>query len=113
MITQPLNIVFLDRDTIAPHIRLRDPAFPHTLHVYDRTAPQEVSQRIATADIVITNKVQLTADHISRAPQVKLIAEAATGVDNIDLAACNEHNERGDNIREYARHSVHEHAHCS
>src|SRR5699024_11881463 len=106
MSTQPLNIVFLDRDTIAPHIRLRDPAFPHTLQVYDRTALAEVPQRIQNADIVITNKVQLTAQDIAQAKQLKLIAVAATGVDNIDIQACNQHHISVANIRDYARHSV-------
>jgi len=110
MSTQPLNIVFLDRDTIAPHIRLRDPAFPHTLQVYDRTALADVSQRIQNADIVITNKVQLDAQAIAQANQLKLIAVAATGVDNIDIQACNQHQVSIANIRDYARHSVPEHA---
>ena len=52
----PPRIVFLDRETLSPQTRLREPSFPHRLDVFGKTAPAEVAQRIADADIVITNK---------------------------------------------------------
>lgn len=103
------HIVFLDRATLPPHTHLRRPSFPHTWQAYDRTDPDEVAQRIAEADIVIVNKVKLPATVVSGAPRLKLIAVAATGTDNIDLAACAERGIVVSNIRGYATRTVPEH----
>jgi glycerate dehydrogenase len=43
----PPRIVFLDRETLSPQTRLREPSFPHRLDVFGKTAPAEVAQRIA------------------------------------------------------------------
>jgi len=55
--------------------------------VHQRTAPGQVTERIASADVVFTNKVKLTAEAIACAPNLKFIGEMATGYDNIDVAA--------------------------
>jgi hypothetical protein len=64
---QPARVVFLDRDTLSPETRLRDPAFPHRMQVFAKTAPAEVAERIRDADIVITNKAPLKRDAIAEA----------------------------------------------
>lgn len=51
------------------------------------TRPEEAAERIAEAQVVITNKVCLGAAEIAAASRLRLIAVAATGVNNIDLAA--------------------------
>lgn len=51
------RIVFLDRATLAPQIRLHTPSFAHELVAHDDTAPLKVVERLAGATIVITNKV--------------------------------------------------------
>ncbi|WP_233259381.1 D-2-hydroxyacid dehydrogenase [Ramlibacter sp. WS9] len=107
--TTPLNIVFLDRGTISPQTYLRAPAFPHNLQVYERTRPDQLASRLAEADIVIVNKVRLDERAISAAGQLKMIAVAATGTDNIDLAACGKRGIAVSNIRNYALHTVPEH----
>lgn len=104
-----MKIVFLDRDTISPQTTLRAPAFAHTLEVFGRTAPAQVAARIADADIVIVNKVRLDAGMLAAAPKLRLIAVAATGTDNVDLAACAARGIGVSNIRDYAGHSVPEH----
>ncbi|WPB56385.1 D-2-hydroxyacid dehydrogenase [Xylophilus sp. GOD-11R] len=104
-----MNIVFLDRATLSPQTTLRTVGFPHTLEVFDRTAPDEVAVRIARADILIVNKVKLTADLLAGAPSLKFVAVAATGTDNVDLAACAARGIVVSNIRNYAKHSVPEH----
>lgn len=105
----PLRVVFLDRETISPETVLRPLSFPHVLETYGRTRPEEVPARIADADIVIVNKVRLGADAIAAAPRLRMIALAATGSDNIDLAACRERGIVVSNIRGYARTTVPEH----
>lgn len=103
------KIVFLDRATIAPHIRLRPPAFAHELIEYERTAPDQVAQRIQDADIVITNKAPVGAQALAQAPRVRLIAVAATGTDCVDKAACKARGVVVSNIRGYAVNTVPEH----
>ena len=103
------KIVFLDRATIAPHIRLRPPAFEHELIEYERTAPDQVAGRIKDADIVITNKAPITAQALAQAPGVRLIAVAATGTDCVDKAACKARGVVVSNIRGYAVNTVPEH----
>ena len=106
---QTFNVVFLDRNTLAPQTAVRSLAFPHELQVFESTAPDQVSARIADADIVITNKVKLPADVLAHAPRLKMIAVAATGTDIIDLAACAQRGIVVSNIRNYALHAVPEH----
>lgn len=104
-----MNIVFLDSDTISPETTLRSPAFAHQWHQYDRTTSDQAAERIADADIVIVNKVKLSAETLAKAPHLKLIAVAATGTDNIDLAACQQRGIVVSNVRNYAKHTVPEH----
>lgn len=104
-----LNVVFLDRDTISAQTTLRTLSFPHELTVYNRTAPDQVAQRIANADIVITNKVPVRGEALAGAKRVKMVAVAATGTDNVDLSACAQRGITVSNIRGYAVHTVPEH----
>lgn len=104
-----LKVVFLDRNTLAPQTIVRPLGFAHELIVFESTSPQQLQARIVDADIVITNKVRLSAESIALAPQLKMIAVAATGTDIIDLAACAQRGIVVSNIRNYAGHAVPEH----
>ena len=104
-----MKIVFLDRDTISPQTTLRQPTFQHEWVEYPRTRPEEVVSRIANADVVIVNKVKLNAEIIAQAPRLRLVAVAATGTDNVDLAACQQRGIVVSNVRNYAKHTVPEH----
>ncbi|HSW19153.1 MAG TPA: NAD(P)-dependent oxidoreductase, partial [Ramlibacter sp.] len=104
-----MNIVFLDRATLSPQTTLRSPVFAHEMRLHDRTEPEQVAQRLADADIVIVNKVRLTAAALAQAPRLRLVAVAATGTDNIDLHACQARGVVVSNIRNYAANTVPEH----
>lgn len=106
---RPARVVFLDRDTLSPETRLRAPGFPHELVVYERTAPEQTAERIAEADIVITNKVRLAGGELGAAGRLRLIAVAATGTDVVDVAAAAARGITVSNIRDYAVHTVPEH----
>jgi glycerate dehydrogenase len=101
------QIVFLDRDSLIADIR--PPAFAHRWRDYPATSPDEVVERLRGATIAITNKVPLRADAIAQLPDLKMIAVAATGTDNVDLAACRERGIVVANIRNYSLVSVPEH----
>jgi len=104
-----LKIVFLDRDTISPQTELRTLPFPHVLELHGRTRPEQAAERISDADIIIVNKVRLGEKEIAAASRLKMIALAATGSDNVDLAACEQRGIVVSNIRGYAVRSVPEH----
>ena len=103
------KIVFLDRATLAPQIKLTRPAFEHELIEYDHTQPDQVAARLDGATIAITNKVPITADVIAQLPTLKLVAVAATGTDCVDKEACERHGIKVSNIRGYAVNTVPEH----
>jgi len=103
------RIVFLDRATIAPQIRLRRPGFAHELIEHARTRPEEIVARLAGASIAITNKVALSAAVLEQLPDLRLIAVAATGTDCVDKAYCQRHGIAVANIRGYAVNTVPEH----
>jgi glycerate dehydrogenase len=106
---RPVEIVFLDRETLSPETRLRAPDFPHRLTVFDRSTADEVAARIADADIVITNKVPVRADAIATAPRLRLIAVCATGTDMVDVKAAAARGIVVSNVRNYATDTVPEH----
>ncbi|RJG19218.1 D-2-hydroxyacid dehydrogenase [Massilia cavernae] len=101
------KIVFLDRDSLVAN--LRRPGFAHEWTDYPGTAPGEVAERLQGATIAVTNKVALRAADIERLPDLKMVAVAATGTDNIDLAACRARGIVVSNIRDYSLVSVPEH----
>ncbi len=106
--TKP-RIVFLDRATIPPQIKLPQLQFEHDWIEYDYTSTQEVESRLVDADIVITNKVVLTAEVLAKFPNIKMIAVSATGVNNLDIEYCQSAGIAATNIQGYATRSVPEH----
>lgn len=57
------------------------------LTVYDRTKQEEVLERAAGAEIILTNKTILTEEIINSLPELKFISVLATGYNVVDLAA--------------------------
>ena len=56
--------------------------------VYDDTTEQQLSERIQGANIIVTKEMPVSAEMIQKFPEsVKLICEAGTGYNNIDLEA--------------------------
>lgn len=104
----PLHIVVLDRNTLVN--RPFDFDFPHTLSSYGTTEAHETLERIRGADIVITNKVVISAQAFAENPQLKLVAVTATGVNNVDVEAAKQNGTAVCNIRAYGNESVAEHA---
>lgn len=72
---------------------------------FEETSPHETLERIKDADIVVSNKVLLTAD-ILKASSLKLICVAATGYNNVDVATAKQLAIPVCNIPGYSTHSV-------
>ena len=103
-----LNVVVLDRASLLH--RPFNLNFPHQLTAYDITEAADTADRLQDAHIVISNKVNINAEHIASNPQLKLIAIAATGYNNVDLVAAKAAGIIVCNIRAYGNESVAEHA---
>ncbi len=103
-----MNIVFLDRDTFARDVRFASVA-DCRWREWPATRPEEVTERAADAEVVLTNKVRITAEHMMTLPRLRLIAATATGVDNIDVEAARRRGIGVCNVRGYAVHTVPEH----
>ena len=103
-----MRTVFLDYDTVsngdldtaslsrcAPGIRF-----------YPLTSESQLAERIADAQVVLVNKVELTRERLESAPELELIAVAGTGTDGVDLAAAEERGIAVCNVRGYCTASV-------
>ncbi|MBI5039842.1 MAG: 2-hydroxyacid dehydrogenase [Gammaproteobacteria bacterium] len=103
--------VFLDLDTLHPQ-DLDLTALRATLprwDMHDFTAPADGARRLQDVAVAITNKFVIDAALLARTPQLKLICVAATGTNNVDLAAAAEHGITVCNVTGYATASVVEH----
>ena len=103
------RIVFLDRSTIGPAVKITKPSFEHDWVDYDRTAPEEVVERLKGADIAVSNKVPIKRAEIEALPDLKMICIPATGYDRFDLDACRERGIVVSNVRGYEINTVPEH----
>ncbi|MGB1142536.1 MAG: glycerate dehydrogenase, partial [Halioglobus sp.] len=102
--------VFLDTSTLGEELdfsRLRD-ALP-AWQFHDLTPPGKVAERLAGAQVVLTNKVVLDAQTLAQAGALKLVCVTATGTNNVDLAAARRAGIAVCNVRDYAGPSVVQH----
>lgn len=102
-----MRIVQLESESLIADIRR--PAFAHEWVDYPATTPAQVVERLAGAEIAITNKVPIDAAALAALPALKMIAISATGTNNVDLDACRARGIVVSNIRGYAEHTVPEH----
>ena len=103
--------VFLDSATIGPDdldLAGLEQALPGCAF-HGHTAPEKVAERIAQAEVVLTNKVVLDAQVLAQAPSVKLICVCATGTNNVDLEAARRRGIPVCNARDYAGPGVAQH----
>ena len=73
---------------------------------YDRTTPEQTLERCKDATVVITNKVYISGQMMSQLPNLKLIAIAATGMNNVELDAAAELGIEVKNVSGYSTYSV-------
>lgn len=79
-----MKIVFLDALTMGD-VSFAPIREHGELVCYDCSTPEEALERVADCDVLIINKVKVTKELIDAAPSLKLICEAATGINNIDV----------------------------
>ena len=83
-----MQIVVLDGYTLNPGDNPWDviKALGATI-VYDRTPADQIVERAADAEIVLTNKVPISAETLAELPKLRFISVLATGYNVVDVAA--------------------------
>ena len=97
-----MKIVFLDAATLGDTPLCSIEAFGE-LVCYPTSTPEQALERVKDADILIINKIKVTSEMMDAAPGLKLICEAATGINNIDVDAASR---RGIPVRNVAGYST-------
>jgi len=106
-----MNGVILDLDSIGPTDLDLTPLYelPVQWTVYPDCKASQVSERISSADIVLTNKTAIRAPEIVQAKNLKFISLFATGTDVIDLTGASKKNIVVSNAIGYGTASVVQH----
>ncbi len=77
--------------------------------VYERTLPEQLTDRAKDADAVLTNKVYLGENELQQLPKLKYIGVLATGYNAVDIKAACRHGVTVTNIPAYSTDSVAQH----
>ena len=79
-----MKIVFLDSDTMGD-VSFAPIAEKGELILYPRSTPQQAIERVKDCEVLIVNKIIVNKELVDAAPKLRLICEATTGVNNIDI----------------------------
>lgn len=100
-----MKIVFLDAATMGD-VPFGSIASLGELVCYDNSTREEALERVGDCDVLIINKIRVDRELIDAAPSLRLICEAATGVNNIDLEYAAEKGIPVRNVAGYSTESV-------
>lgn len=100
-----MKIVFLDAGTmgtssLAPIERQGE------LTAWPNSTPDEAVRRVVDCDVLIVNKIKVNDRLLEAAPKLRLVCEAGTGINNIDVEACSRHGVMVRNVAGYSTDSV-------
>lgn len=73
---------------------------------FENSTPAQARERVRDADVTILNKIRVDEAFLDAAPKLKLICEAGTGTDNIDLRLCEKRGVGVRNVSAYSTDSV-------
>ena len=105
-----MKIVMLERLSVGEDVDVSYLSELGDFTAYDNTVTaEEIIERIGDADAVIANKSRLNEQTLRNAPNVKIIAELATGYDNVDIAYCKSRGIKVVNVRDYSTAMVAQH----
>lgn len=104
-----MKIVFLDAKSIGEDIDLSGFDALGEVVKYDFTTDEEVPKRVADADIIIVNKVNINEKTIGGAEHVKMVCVTATGTNNLDKEYLESRRIIWHNVAGYSTESVTQH----
>lgn len=100
-----MKIVFLDAISMGD-VSLEEMAALGELVCYPSSTAEEARERVRDADVVCLNKVIVDQAFLDAAPKLKLVCEAGTGINNIDVKLCEERGVAVRNVAAYSTDSV-------
>lgn len=102
-----MNIVVLDGYTLNPgDLSWEELRALGSCQIFERTPPEEVIARAASAEIVLTNKTDLSGEIIRQLPALRYIGVLATGYNVVDTAAARDRRIPVTNVPNYGTPSV-------
>lgn len=105
-----MHAVVLDAESLGQGIDLSPiERQVNRLEVHGQTAPEQVAERLAGADVAIVNKVLIDGDCLAALPSLRLICVMATGTNNIDVLAAERLGIEVRNVSAYGTESVAQH----
>ncbi len=106
-----MKIVFLDCATVTKDgdVSLSSLESLGQWIAHDITAPPQTAERLRDAEIAISNKVRIDREIMATCTNLKLVAVAATGTNNVDLNAASEAGIQVCNVSGYSTPSVAQH----
>lgn len=103
-----MNIVLLDAETLG-NSDLSAIEKLGRFSSYQVTHKKDIVKRAKDADIILTNKVVLDGETLSKLPNLKLICITATGMNNVDLATAKKLKIAVKNVANYSTSTVAQH----
>ena len=100
-----MKIVFLDAISMGD-VSLEEIAAQGELICYPSSTAVEARERVKDADVALLNKIIVDQAFLDAAPKLKLICEAGTGINNIDVKLCEERGVAVRNVAAYSTDSV-------
>ena len=100
-----MKIVFLDAITMGD-ASMEEIAALGEFVCYPSSTPEEARERVKDADVALLNKVVVDQAFLDAAPKLKLVCEAGTGINNIDVALCEKRGVAVRNVAAYSTDSV-------
>ncbi len=104
-----MKIVFLDAKSVGEDIDLSKYNELGEFVTYDFSTQEEIPERIADADVLITNKCLINKQGIDNAHNLKLVCVTATGTNNLDKDYLAKRNIAWRNVAGYSTESVAQH----
>ncbi|HAB01255.1 MAG TPA: glycerate dehydrogenase, partial [Ruminococcaceae bacterium] len=105
-----MKIVILDSGALDPgDISWKEMEKLGELIRYDRTPKESVTERIGDAEIVFTNKTEITARAVEHCPKLRWIGVFGTGYNVVDTQACKQHGILVANVPDYSTMAVAQH----
>ena len=100
-----MKIVFLDAISMGD-ASLEEIAALGELVTYPSSTAEEARERVKDADVALLNKVVVDQAFLDAAPRLKLVCEAGTGINNIDVKLCEQRGVIVRNVAGYSTESV-------
>ncbi|MGN0347582.1 MAG: D-2-hydroxyacid dehydrogenase [Lachnospiraceae bacterium] len=104
-----MQIVILERNSVGEDVDVSCFEKLGQVTCYPVMDLERIAERVKDADIIIANKSPLNETTLAGAKNVKMIAEFATGYDNIDLEYCKKRGIVVTNVRGYSTAAVVQH----